>query len=205
MKTISTMILALLLAGLLLVGSGCVLEEKVIELIITGDTCADFPENHDSASWNTPKLVNYAAQIDQILADNDLDRSDIKEAKVKSATYTVTAFSHTHDWDIGGTITVTREDQPDGPEVLVTYTDQSIQDALDEVIYADLNRAGVEIMNQALVDYIDNDMFPVLTFEVVNDAVDPVPTSEDRLVFTWEACIQLHIVVEEDVELPDWP
>jgi hypothetical protein len=199
------MILALLLAGLLLVGTGCVLEDKVIELIVMGETCADYEEVHDSASWNNPLVLNYAEEIDRILRDNDLDRSDIKEAYVKGATYTVTDFSHDHDWNLTGAITVTWQDQQVGPHTIVTYTQQSLQAALGVEVNAVLDEAGVTTLNHVLEDYIENGTFPTVIFEVVNDFVVPEPTPQDMLVFDWTACIQLHIVVEEDVELPDWP
>jgi hypothetical protein len=207
MRTISVKILALLLIGLLLGGAGCVLEDKVIELVVTGQTCADFEENEDSANWNHPVPVNYAEQIDEILADNGLNRTDINLAKVKKATYTVLDFSHTHDWNVSGTITVERVDKPQGPFALVNYTDQSLEAALGVDIPAELNEDGVDLLNEALQDYIDGmqHAFPELIFEVVNDGVSPEPTFQDPIVFDWEACIHIQVVVDEEVTLPDWP
>jgi hypothetical protein len=204
MKTFSVMILALLLAGLSLVGSGCFLEDKVIELVVTGETCADFQEDEDSASWNTPRTLDYAEQIQSILDDNGLHRSDIEEAKVTSATYTITQYSDVDEWTISGAITVKREYTGE-PAVIVTYTDQDVNTGVVDIQYvADLESDGVDILNQALTDFI-NGVNPIITFEVVNDTVVPAPTPENRLVFNWEACIKLHIVVSEEVELPDWP
>jgi hypothetical protein len=202
MTTPSTKLLGLLLAGVVFGVFGCVLEEKVVEVVVTGETCADYNESHDSVNWNTPVTIDYAQKIDEILDDHDVDRSDIVMARVKGATYTVTTFSHIHDWEVSGAITIKRENPVDGPEVLVTYASQSLQDALGVEVPAVLDSEGVRILNEALQDYIDG-ASPQITFEVVNDGVTPTPSAEDRIVFHWEACIQLHIVVSQDVELPD--
>ena len=189
-----------LLVLLAVCGGGC-MKEKVIEVVVTGETCGQWSENHDSPMYTNPALVDYAGEIDRILQDNDLDRSDIKKAAVSSAWYTVTDFSQATDWLITGEITVARNDVVAGPATAIEYTNQSIPAALGVNVAATLNSAGVDLLNQALADYIEGG-YPVLIFTVVSGGVTPAPTPSSPMIFDWQACIKMQIVVEEDVELP---
>lgn len=199
-NTISAVFAAVALC-LLLGGPGCVLEEKVIEIVLKGETCAEFQENHDSEEFTTPVTIDYAERIDDILEDNDLGRSDIKRAKVMSATYQVTDFDHTHDWSISGYITVENL-TGGGPETVVNYTDQSLIAAQPAPVTASLDADGVLVINQALQDYLDGG-YPTLRFTVQNGSVDPSPSPSDPIVFTWEACIKIHVSYQEELEVPD--
>jgi hypothetical protein len=201
MKRIAYTALTAVALSLLLGGTGCVIEDKVIEVVVTGETCAQFAENHDTEEFTTPVTIDYAQRIDEILEDEDLDRSDIAAAKVMSATYQVTAFDHSHDWTISGYITV-EELGDGGPARIIDYTDQSLLAAQAEPVQAQLNEAGVSIVNEALQAYLDGG-YPMLRFEIDNGSVEPAPSASDRLVFTWEACIKIHILHREEVEVPD--
>jgi hypothetical protein len=209
MRTFVCSILALLLC-VLVVGQGCVLEDKVVELVLKAYTCVDYSESHTSAEWTHPLTVSYADSIRRIIRDNDIDVSKIKKAVLVSCSYEVTEFEHTHDWIIGGFITVARGGGT--AQKIINYTDQSLEDALNAPTYADLNAGGVAIINQALNDFlanIDNPAYDIeLTFTVNNGTVvsdpggDP-PTVSDPLVFKWKACVNLHFVYEEKFELPE--
>lgn len=194
--------LLVILALLLVFSTGCIMDEKVIEIVVSGETCVEFAENEDSEDFSTVTVVDYADEIDGILEEHGLDRSRIKEAYVVEASYEVTDFSHDHDWHISGQIEVARTDVSAGPFVLIDYTDQSVEDALGTAIAASLNSDGVELLNDALEDYVSGGS-PVISFEVVNGNVDPDPSDSDRLVFTWQACVKVHIVVVENIEVPD--
>jgi hypothetical protein len=190
------------LVCLLLAGGGCVLEDKIIEVVITGKTCAEFGENEESETFVTPVMVSYGEEIMKILEKNDIDVEDIVSAHVAGATYGVTAFSHSNDWDISGLISVERHDLTPGKATLITYTIQSLEAALGREVPATMHEAGVAIVDQALQDFLDG-YWPELTFAVENGDVDPSPSSTNRLVFTWKVCIKLQMVIEEEVETPD--
>ena len=186
MRRIVSTTLALVALCILLGGPGCVLEQKVIDVVFTGKTCAEFPEDHDTEEYTTPVTVDCAKRIDDILADEGLGRSDIAAAKVMSATYQVTDFDHSHDWTISGYITVEHLANG-GPARIIDYTDQSLRAAQPAPVPAPLDSAGVTIVNEALQAYIDGG-YPDLRFEVNNGSVKPAPDASDRLIFTWEAC-----------------
>ncbi len=194
--------LVLFLFGLIQVAGGCIMEDRVIELVINETTCAEFLEDHATVSFVTPATVDYAAEINEILDDNDISREDLVSARLVSASYGVTDFPTHDDWNITGSITVERNDIADGPSTLWEYTSVSVQGALGKKIPAVLNEDGVGVLNRALADFIAGGS-PVLTFKVVNSGVTPAPSSGDRLLFTWNGCIVVDFVAKTDVEIPD--
>jgi hypothetical protein len=194
--------LVLFLFGLIQVAGGCIMEDKVIELVINETTCADFGEDQTSVSFVTPATVDYAAEINEILEDNDISRENLVSARLVSATYGVTNFPTHADWVITGEITVERNDIADGPFTLWEYTSVSVQGALGKKIPAALNEDGVGVLNRALAAFIAGGS-PVLTFKVVNSGVTPPPSTGDHLVFDWSGCIVVDFVAKTDVEVPD--
>ena len=203
MRTRFLIPLLLLLVAFAMSGSDCLLDEKVLDIVYFQKTCVSFEQNEASAVFTTPETVDYADELDEILDDNDISKSDINSARVVSALYMVTDFSHTHDWEITGEITVRRIDTAGTAVTLVTYTNQSIQDALNNSVQAVLDQAGVELMNQALEDYIAGTAEPVLEFAVENGTVSPTPSVQNMLVFDWRGCVAIHIVAGISLEVPD--
>jgi hypothetical protein len=203
MRTSTCIALAVLLVLLTFGGSGCLLEQKVLDIVFTGRTCAEFEENHTSAGWTTSSTVDYADEIRGILIDNDIDIDRIKEAMLVSASYEVTdIFEPAYDCTLSGHITVQRG--MGAAKTLVSYTSQSLQDALDNSTAAILDTAGVAVIDAALADFLMNPYASiVLTFAVENGSVVPPPTPEDPLHFIWEACVQLHMVYSEEFDVPD--
>jgi hypothetical protein len=201
MKKISGMVLILLLVFVVMGGVSCILEDKVIEIVLTGTTCATFHENEDSENFTTPETLDYGDEIEDILADNGISRDDIVSAVVVGGMYTVTAFSHTHDWTCSGEITVRRDAGPD--MTLIEYTSVSLMATLGVDVTADLEPGGVTILDDALQDFLAG-ANPVLTFTVVSETgdVDPDPSPSDPLVFDWKACITIHVTMDEDFEGP---
>ena len=200
-RYISFAALALLLcaAG---VSNNCILEEKVIEIVLTDRTCEELEENHDSAIFVTPAVIDYAAEVDAILADNDYSKDKIHSARVMGAAYIVTDFSHTEDWVISGYIDVERIDITDGPATLLNYTSQSVTDAMGDYVRAPLESPGVELLNRALDDYLAGGN-PVLRIAVHNGNVVPTPSPANPIVFKWRACIEIYVTILEDLEAPD--
>lgn len=200
-RFISLVTLALCLCAVS-VSNNCILEEKVIEIVITDRTCETLVEYHESANFVTPAVINYAAEVDAILADNGYSREKIHSARVVSASYIVTEFDHTHDWVISGYIDVERTDITDGPATLLNYTSQSVTAAMGDVVVAPLEAPGVELLNRALDDYLDGGN-PVIRIAVHNGNVDPAPSAVDPIEFIWEACIVIYVTTQEEVEAPD--
>lgn len=194
--------LLLFLFGLIQVAGGCIMEDRVIELVVNETTCVDFGEDQTSVSFVTPATVDYAEKIGEILDDNGVSREDIVSARLVSASYGVSDFPDHVDWIITGSITVERVDITDGPETLWDYTSVSVSAALGKKIPMILNGDGVGVLNRALDDFIAGGS-PILTFKVDNSNVAPPPSESDPLRFVWNGCIVVDIVAKTDAEVPD--
>jgi hypothetical protein len=186
----------------LAVSGGCLLEEKVIEIVLSGETCADFEEDHATGDFTSESVLAYGEEIDDILDENDIDRDDISQAFVMGGSYEVTSFSHTHDWTVGGSIFVERVGGGEEPDTLLKYTSQSIEEALDNQIWAELHPDGVSVLNEALDDFLDGHN-PILRFTIENGTTTPEPSGSDRIVFDWQTCIKMHLIYVEEFDFPD--
>lgn len=180
--------------------SGCFEEEeKVLDIVLTGETSAEFSQNETTSQWSEPAIIDIAQEIGDILEDNGYDRDDIESAHIVSASYGVTSFSQSHDWTISGSITVAFFLPP---VVLVNYTSQSVQGALGQKISAPLQQAGADVINDAL-EYFLAGGNPVLTFTINNGATSPGPSVEDPMIFDWRAWLAIQVIIEEDVNVFD--
>jgi hypothetical protein len=203
-KTVK-IIAALLVLGLAGSLVGCkLLQMKVIEVVLKETTCMEFREREDSANFNTPETVDVADQIDDALASQEMTRADIRDARLLAGSYEVTWLEDAgHDWLISGNILIQRDDIADGPEIIVDYTNQSLETAeVEGEIFADLNPAGVALFNRALEDYVAG-FDPVLTFTVSNDACTPAPSPADSLKFDWTGCMYMYLIFKKDLEVFD--
>lgn len=181
---------------------GCV-EDKVVEIVVTGETYADFFENETGADTPETALVDVGAEIWQILEDNGYSASDIEDAFVTSVSYGVTSFDQAHDWVLSGAISVRRFDGGPGPwEPIVTYESQSVAGALGQKIAAPLDQAGVDVVNQALDDFLAG-AYPVLEFRVQHSTIVPLPSPIDPMVFDWRAWFNIQLVGSESFAIPD--
>src|SRR5262249_42273642 len=131
--------------------AGC-LDDKVLDLVVTGETYSDFPQNETSSSWTKPAVIEVGQEVRDILNENGYDASDLKSAHVTSVHYGVTSFDQAHDWTITGAITVTYNGNT---QTILNYTSQSVKDALGKKIPATLQQPGVDLVNQALQDFIN--------------------------------------------------
>jgi hypothetical protein len=202
MKRIRSKSIVMLVFLAALLSSSCITEETPVELVLTDHICAEFQEIRTNANYADSAIVDCAARLDDILADNGYSRSDIKSAKISSASFEVKQFAHSHDWTITGSVSIRRTDVAYGPEVLLNYNEQSIAEALGNPVPVDLNQDGVDLLNEALEDYL-NGYNPQIVFTVVNGSVKPIPSESDTLQFDWEACLITQVVVADTLDLPD--
>ena len=204
-------IIALLVVLGLAVGiTGCkLLHDKVIDVVLRNTYEMDFEEREDSANYvGDAEEIDIAEDIDDALDSFDdppLDRDDITDARLLSASYEVTWLEDPgHDWVLSGRIWM----QYDGDEeVLIDYSDPgqslSLYDALGAgEIYPDLNPSGVALFNDALEDFLDGHD-PILTFWMDNDDCVPAPTANDSLKFNWTAHVYMIVVAPLELEVVD--
>ncbi|MBN1164422.1 MAG: hypothetical protein JXB45_07570 [Candidatus Krumholzibacteriota bacterium] len=203
MKKIPRLLVLPLLLCMLAIGSNCVMEEKIIEIVVTDETCQEYDVNSTTQDIDSSSEVLYGEVLDEALGDAGLARSEIRSASVVSASFEVLEFKHDHDWIISGAITVGRKGAG-GPVPLIEYTNQSVKGALNKKVEAELETNGVNVLNQALSDFIAG-ANPVIVIAVDNGSVGPAPgpTAGDPIVFKWRACIVMQVVLEEEVSRPD--
>jgi hypothetical protein len=62
----------------------------------------------------------------------------------------------------------------------------------------------VELINQALADYLDGDDTVFLEFNVLSDGgVTPAPSPANHIVFSWDLCLMIYMVGEVTFDAPD--
>ena len=203
-KMINAAFLLILIA--LLVGlSGCLTEERRAQIVLGDENCEEFDDVHDSENFVTPYLLDIAAEIDSLLEDNELSRSDIVDAFLVSGAYEVLEFAQDHGWALEGLITIERIGGA-GPDTLLDYYDENgitVSEAIvGEKTYVDVHPAGVAIINQALDDFIAG-ANPVLRIVIENGNVDPDPSPADPLDFVWEFCLFIQVITELETDMYD--
>ncbi|UCF04750.1 MAG: hypothetical protein JSV33_12620 [bacterium] len=205
MKSKTTIILVLTFLGTMLLAPGCIMEDKIIELVLTNSTCGDFSHDDDSADFVDDATVILGDELDEILEENDASREDIVDILIVRAHYEVTDFADPgHDWTISGLITVERTlPSPDGPEILVNYTPQSIRAALDTRTPVNLNSNGIRLIDDAIDIYRTTEQTVELIFRIENESISPPIEPGERITFNWTACIILQVLVEMEFEVPD--
>jgi hypothetical protein len=196
--------LLLLLLGLAIASSNCIMEDRIVEVVLSDSTCVGIYQFDTTATFHSDPAIVYSDKLDEILENNDVSRDDIVAIKLVSASYGVTEDYHQHDWTISGSITVERTDfgHHMGPVDLVMYTSLTVQGALDTMITAPLESAGVELIDSAFVDFIHG-INPTLVFQLVGSSVSPPPSGSDPIEFDWKTCIWVDFVTKTDLEVPD--
>lgn len=199
MKTTTMIVVAIGLVALSV--AGC-LDEKVLQIVFTGETYADFSENETGADNPETAVVDLADEIRDILTENEVSLSDIDDAFVTSVHYGVTSFDQAHDWTISGAISVRRVDLGGSFTPIANYTSVSVQGSLGQKIPAPLEQAGVDVINAALDDFLAG-ADPVLEFQVQSGTIAPTPSAPDPMIFEWRAWLAVQLITTETVEVPD--
>jgi len=197
-----TMIIMIAIVALVALSVPGCLEDKVVQIVLTGETFADFQEDEDGADEAETAIVDVGAEIRAILENNGYSTSDIEDAFVTSIFYGVTSFDQDHDWVLSGSISVRRVDLGGSFVPIVNYSSQSVVVALGQKIAAPLEQPGVDVVNQAMDDFLAG-VNPVLEFQVHHSSIDPAPTPADPMVFEWRAWLDIQLVGSESFEIPD--
>jgi hypothetical protein len=179
--------------------SGGCLKDKILDLVVTGETSADFVQNEVSSSWAHPGAIDVGHEIRDILHQNGYDDSDLKSAHLTSVHYGVVDFSQAHDWAITGAITVSYNGNT---QTLLNYAAQSVAGAEGKKIPAPLVAGGVSLVNAALQDFIDGQN-PVLVFSINNTSTTPAPSVIDPMIFTWRSWLAIQVIINQKVTVPD--
>jgi hypothetical protein len=203
---VSLFVLALVAPGTLWL-TGCT-EEELIDIALANEFAQLHEQNSASEVWDDTTTVDLAEEVENALAGTDYSRSDITKAVLNGASYGVDDWTEpaTHpDWTIGGRVTVQRIDgTPGAATELFDYSGVSVKNSLGQKITVDLNPPAVDVINDALEDFVMNSTSrPVLQFVTSNESVDPSPSATDRIIFDWVVWIRYQVVVPRIVETFD--
>lgn len=204
-----TLIGVLLLLGFVATGSDCLFDTKVVELIVTGETCPPkFIQYSTDADLDPDTRTHRVADdLDDILADNDIGKTSIGTARVISVSYEVERIGEEagHDFTVSGQVTIEYGARRMGPEVIVEYDDVSLESVYHSPEFATLNPAGVAIFHAAVDDYLAGGD-PEVTFVAENQGITPVPTEEEPIDFWWHACLRMYVTINDTLDVLDpWP
>ena len=199
-NTAALLALIFVVAGL----NGC-LEDRETEIVLNDENCETFDEYRTAENYTTPYILDIAAEVDALLADNDVSREQILDAFLVSASYEITDFPHGelyHDWDFAGVITIERIGSGNPPDTLLDYRDYiTVSDAVvGDKTYVILHDDGVTVINEALDDFITG-ADPVLRIVVATGDIEPDPSISDPLVFSWEFCLFIQVITTLDTEI----
>lgn len=199
-------LLALSVAGVLALASGCVYDSLSSQVVVTEKVNVQFAEYREIPSIGSTVVIDkFKERLMEALEDNNADLEDIQSITMVAGEYKVAAPSQaTHDWTVSGVVTMRRQDDPmgpvtEGPATFVNMTSQSLAAAKSKPVPAALNSAGVAVVNHALTD-LKNGGDPRLVVEMVSDNIVPAPTPSDPLAFSWLAQVTFQVVINVDVK-----
>ncbi len=193
------LIFGVFVVALLVSGESCLLEEKVIEIVIQQESCAVFDNTETDFEYESRVTLDYATEIREILQDNGYDLSDIKSAKVQESAAEVQSVNGS--WDITGSVDVIYK------SITATVIDERTENTLaflNNKQAVPLNAAGVARLNEALADLVNGDD-PVEVEFVKRGTIDPAPTTNDPLIMIWKAYVTVSVVLEQTLEVPSPP
>lgn len=203
-KSVFTM-LAFPVACILALASGCVYDSLSSQVVVTEKVNVQFKEYRESPSIGSVVVIDtFKERLMDVLEDNNAKLDDIQSITMVAGEYKVAAPSKAaHDWTVTGRVTMRRQDNPigpvtEGPATFVNLTSQSLWAAKGKPVPADLNAAGVTVVNNALKD-LKNGGDPRLIVEMVSDTIVPAPSPSDPLEFSWLAQVTFQVVVNVKV------
>lgn len=195
--------LLLPVACVLALAGGCVYDDLSSEMVVTDKVCVKLDEYRTSGTLGSAVVTQeFADDVYKLLDKYDSKIKDVKRINVVSGTYeVVTPSQAAHDWVVTSQVTIKRQDDmsgpvTDGPAVFVDLTSQSLN-AAKKPVPADLNSAGVALVNRALDDLLKGQK-PRLILTMEGGTITPTPTLVDPLSFSWRACVTFQMVIDKN-------
>jgi hypothetical protein len=187
---------------LLVFASGCNLVDspganmaKDTSLILTEEFCVQFDEHRTSSDFSDDASTLFATQILEWLEANDVALENICNIFQREGRIVLVEPYMGHPWDITSKIHVKRTDIYDEYHPYLRPQTVTLPgDIVDPGYAPSFHYRGVRKVNRALEDLVDGGM-PTLSFICWFTKVDPEPSGADPLVFSWNACITVQVVV----------
>ncbi len=200
-----TRLILLPVACVLLFASGCVYDDLSSEMVVTEKIVVQYNDYRESADMCCSVAdARWKTRLLEALDKHGAELSDIQSITMVSGLYKVgRPPKSNHDWTVEGRVTIERQDDPnlpptDGPETFVNFTAQSLKGAKGKPVLADLNSAGMAVVDRALQDILAGGD-PRIVVRMVDDNITPAPSPSDPLDFMWLAEVVLQIVIDKSM------
>ena len=196
------MSLAVLAAAMFLLAVGCNVVDTTEPninsngVVFMQEFCVELDENRTTDSFEKEVVCDqYAAQIAQWMADNDLEPGDVTNIFMMGGRIEEAApFQGSHAWEFLSSVYIKRQDLGDHAQRFVVHDNVTVPDDIDGAGYQPrFDHHGVRVVNQALRDFVDGGN-PILVVKMVGSDVYPAPSDSDPLVFSWRACVDVMAV-----------
>jgi len=189
---------ALLVLPLMLGAWGCILipeiVDRIVELAVAASTRATFVSSGETNTHDDTDVVNLSTNVNlkQVLADNGVDVTDVKDVKLMGVSYRVTKPEAGRSIT-GGTVTIQRGAGP--VTSLVTAFTASAASVTGWIPVA-LDGAGVGVINAILTALLDEAKTgtPATDVTVTYHVQGVSVPGADPTDFIWEFKLDLSIV-----------
>jgi hypothetical protein len=193
--------IALPLACLVALASGCIYDSLHTRAVLCDKVVVNFTQNLTSPNLLSSAVSDqFRTKLLDALAAQHASLQDVESITMVSGAYKVAMPSKaSHDWTITGTVTIARQDDPNGPVTegpanFIDLLNQSLKVAQRMPVKANLDAAGVGIVNNALADLL-NGVNPRLVITLQSSDITPAPSVSDPLMFGWLAEVTFQAVV----------
>jgi hypothetical protein len=199
-----TRFLSLLLAAIVCltaVTTSCIYDPQSGEVVVTEKICVTLQSYEEDGSIGKRAVCDkFRERLIEEVESYGATLDDIDDISMVSATYKLASLKNTdHDWLFSGDVYVSRADVADGPELLISFSDESVDGLKGKPASANLNSAGVELINRALDDLLGGGD-PQVKIELVDESFSPEPSESDPLQAVWLACVEFQAVVNVSSE-----
>jgi hypothetical protein len=202
MRSKSFCLLGLLAMVLVLKGDSCLVDERTVDVVVTGDIPATWHTGGSNSAGSAAIVVNANDEVQEALDDLS-DDADLESIKVAGVCYEVLengGFVGAHE----GTVTV------DGHTLLSFDVPTNTVGTTGGTEGAEVMLApdGVNYVNDLMADYlagynngnVDESILDNLMFSASWTSTDPGTESYD---FDWKTCLILQIVGTVTLDVPN--
>jgi hypothetical protein len=192
--------------ALLLFGSGCNMvdtptqpNENFGALILVETFCVEMAEDRTSGNFSSAVVCDqFKDDILNWFSSKGISLDCVDAIFMIAAKIKCVSFQGSHSWDITSSTSIKRTDISDGPKTLLTSQTLTVPNECDAPYYyrPKLGLYGVLLVNRALNDLV-NGGDPAMVVEMKATDVDPEPSVNDHLTFTWQACVTVTAIVDK--------
>ncbi len=180
------------------VTTSCIYDPQSGQVVVKETICVNMTQHEEDGDISSRAVCDkFRERLLERIEDHGATLADISEISVVSATFKLIKLDGDHDWTVTADVYVTRADVSDGPELLVSFDNESIQGYKGKPTNADLNGAGVALLNRALDDLLGG-ADPQVRVELMGESITPEPSPSDPLDFRWLACVEFQAVIDVD-------